>query len=467
MKASKLLLLMLILGFGGTVETAWRVRNHIAGPWSWDFGGGRFRGPSFSFDTTDVQPVDPGTALEVENRHGAVRIQQGAPGEVRVALRKVVFRPTEAEAREFASKIELRKVLGGGALRLTTNRPELEHNSDGRGVGFETHLELTVPSGTAVKVQNEHGPIEVTDVAEARVWGGHDSVRVERVAGAASLDTRHGDVVASDIGGTLTLSARHGSVEVRQVKGKATLVVEHGDVSATQVGGLNLTHQHGELTADGIQGDLEVRGQHAEVRAANVTGRVDVETNHRNVSVEKVGGDARIRARHGDIQATDVKGALEAESSYDDVTVTRAGGPIDVKVTHGGAQISELENGGRIRASGEGVEVDGFRGRLEVEADRGDVRLSSVTPLTEPLKVTATHGGIELEVPDGSRFNLDASSRRGEVTTDASGLAVSQVDSSHVQATMGGGGNPVVLLSERGNVRVRSSMGASKSTKDE
>lgn len=458
MKASKVGLLFLILGFGGTVETAWHVRNHLGvGPWDWQvLTGGKFSGPSFSFEDTESQVVPEGTTVEVENAFGGVRAVQGAPGEVKVVLRKVVFRRNEEEAGTFAGRIRLQRNLEGGALRIGTNRREVEASQEGHRVGFETHLEVTLPPGTRLKVQNEHGATEVSDVAEANVRGSYEAIRVQRVAGALEVNSRHGDVTVADVKGALTLNARHGGVEVRQVKGHATLVVEHGDVTANEVGGLDLTLRHGALTADGIMGDLEVSGEHAGVQAIAVTGRVVVETAYQDVVVERVGGDVRLVSKHGKVRAADVAGAVYAESRYDDVELERIGGPVEVRVMHGGLQAQGLEKGALVRTAGDDVIIDGFRGGLDIQAERGGVRLTPAGPLSEAMIVRVTHGGIELAVPEGSRFTLDASSVGGEVMANVVGFTTTQTGPLHVTGTMGGGGSAVNLSAEGGNVELRS-----------
>ena len=458
MKASKVGLLVLILGFGGTVETAWQVRNHLGvGPWDWEvLTGGKFSGPSYSFEDTESQVVPEGTAVEVENAFGEVRVVQGAPGEVKVVLRKVVFRRNEEEAGTFAGRIRLQRTLAGGALRIATNRREVEAGQQGHRIGFETNLEVTLPPGTRLKVQNEHGATDVSDVAEAEVWSSHEAVRVERVAGALAVNSRHGDVSVADVTGALTLSSRFGGVEVRQVKGKATLVVEHGNVAANEVGGLDLKLAHGGLSAEGIMGDLAVSGEHASVNATAITGRVVVETGYKEIVVERVGGDVRLVSKHGEVRAADVAGAVYAESRYADVELERIGGPVEVRVTHGGLEARGLEKGALVRTAGDDVVIDGFRGGLDIQAERGGVRLTPAGPLSEAMMVRVTHGGIELAVPEGSRFTLDANAANGEVTANVVGFTTTQSGPSRVTGTMGGGGSTVNLSAEGGNVELRS-----------
>jgi hypothetical protein len=457
-KASKFGLLVLILGFGGTVETAYQVRNHFGvGPWDWQvLTGNKFSGPSYDFEDSESQVVPAGTAVEVENAFGAVHAVAGPAGEVKIVLRKVVFRRTEPEAATFAGQIHLDRKLEGGTLRIGTNRREVEAGQNQR-VGFETHLEITLPPGTRLKVQNEHGAIEVADVAQADLDGSFDSIRLERVAGTATIDSQHGDVAVADVTGALTVNGRHGALEVRQVKGHATVSVEHGDVTAHEVGGLEITLRHGELTADGILGDLQLTGEHAGVQATAVTGRVVIETGFNDVSVERVGGDVRLVSQHGKVHAADVAGAVYAESRYDDVELERIGGPVEVRVMHGGLKAAALDKGGLVRTAGDDVIIDGFRGGLDVQAERGSVRLTPTGPMTDAVLVRASQGGIELAVTDGSRFSLEASAGTGgEVSTNVSGFTTTESGRQRVTGTMGGGGSTVTLSAQGGNVELRS-----------
>jgi DUF4097 and DUF4098 domain-containing protein YvlB len=457
MKGAKIGLLLLILAFGSTVETAWRIRNHFGpGAWGW-FTGRHFQGPSFTFAAEQTEVVAASTPVEVENAFGAVSVSAGAPGTVRVALRKVVYLGTEEKARAFADRIQIQAVREGGALRVRTNRAELDRRLTGGEpeADFQTHLDVVVPPGTAVRVLNEHGAVEVVDVARADVSSSFDTVRVERVAGPADIQSRHADVHATGIKGELKLTSRHGDVTIEDVEGKATLDVQHGEVSATRVGGLEVRGAHGDVTAEGVHGDLDVHTQHGAVRGIDVTGRATVETSFQGVTLEKVGGDASVHTEHGDVALTDVKGAVDAQASFDDVSLTRIGGPVTVTVSHGAVRAHGLEKGARVRASGDDVVLDGFGGPVEIEAERAGVRLVPAGAISAAIKVTATHGAIELDVPAGSRIDVQASAQSGEITTDVPGLSATQMSPGKLGATLGGGGNAVVLSTSHGDVRLR------------
>ena len=107
MSARKIAFLILIVLFAASVETAWNVREHIdIGPQGCRVMGGRFYGPSWSFEATGERPVTASALrLEVENSFGGVSVVKGAPGVVKVRLRKVVFLPTEERARQLQAVV--------------------------------------------------------------------------------------------------------------------------------------------------------------------------------------------------------------------------------------------------------------------------------------------------------------------------------------------------------------------------
>lgn len=423
MSARKIGLLILLLGFGAVVETAWQVRGDWRiGPEGCRVIRGRFYGPSYAFEQTAERALPAGEVprLEVENAFGGVSVTAGAPGVVKIKLRKVVFLPTEEKARGFADRIGLR-VSGEGALvKVGTNRDDI-----GRGeeVGFETHLEIEAPPETAAEIRSEHGRVDLAGIGSADVVSSFDGVSVEKLAGALKLESRNGDVRASGIGGGLELTGRHGSVDISDVAGAAKLDVEHGEVSARKTGALDASVKFGGFTAETVGGDLVVRGGHSEVRASDVAGRAEVETSFAGIHLARVGGDVRATAQHGEVEAEDVAGGLFAETTHGDVHLDRVDGPVEAIADHGGVEARGLAKGAKVRTTAGDVTLDGFAGAVEVEVERASARLAPRAAIADSITASATSGELRLEVPQGSRFDLDAESRRGELRADVPGLA--------------------------------------------
>jgi hypothetical protein len=87
-----------------------------------------------------------------------------------------------------------------------------------------------------------------------------------------------------------------------------------------------------------------------------------------------------------------------------------------------------------------------------VEVRRGSVELSPAGPLTEAVAVSTVNGGVRLEVPSGSRFQLLATSNRGEVQAELPGLSLREKSPTRVSATLLDGGAPVTLSADHGDV---------------
>jgi Putative adhesin len=455
-KARKLLFLVFLLALGASVETAWRIRTHVEfGPLGWRVLGGRFYGPSFTFEEDKVEGIPAGGTVAVTNEFGGVKVSRGEGKDVRVHLRKVLYVPTESAARALADRVKLASDVDGQVLRLSTNRSELEREGVFADVGLETHLEVTVPAGVGVNVKNDHGRIDVADVARADVDGSFEPITVERVEGDANVQGRHGDIQVSSVGGSLTLQGRHGDVDVRDAAGRASLDVEHADtVKVERVGGLALTVKHGDVEATTVRGDVEIKGERSSVKLTGVTGAARVETTFDDVHVSDVGGDAHIKTEHGAIDASRIKGAVRAEASFDGITLAEIGGHADAKVDHGGVSARDLASGATIVAAGDDVTVERFHGSVRIESSRGGVRAVPGGPLTEPLWVKADHGTITVQVPAASRFDLTASARPGNVDVSLADFTPTERSASKASGRVGGGGAAVVLDTEHGDVTV-------------
>jgi hypothetical protein len=260
----------------------------------------------------------------------------------------------------------------------------------------------------------------------------------------------------SGIGAGLKLTARHGNVEVEDVKEAAKIDVEHGDLATRRTGAIDAGLRFGGLETEGVEGDLVVRGAHAELRATDVAGRAEVETSFAGIHLARVGGDVRATAKNGEVTAEDVAGGLFAETTHAGVSLDHVDGPVQVIVDHGEVGARALARGAKVRATGGDVSLDGFAGPVEVEVERGSAHLSPRAALGAAVTASATHGEVRLDVPEGSRLDLDAESRRGELRADVPGLAATEeareAGRGHRLTGKLGGGGATVRLRADGDV---------------
>jgi DUF4097 and DUF4098 domain-containing protein YvlB len=126
-----------------------------------------------------------------------------------------------------------------------------------------------------------------------------------------------------------------------------------------------------------------------------------------------------------------------------------------VDVKHGAVRAAGLAQDAIIRATGGDVDVDGFRGRMDVVTERAGVTLVAAGPLSAPVLVRTSNGDVELQVPAGSRFDLEAAAQQGDVDTTVPELALTTSEPSRIVGHLGTGGPAVKLDASHGNIRIR------------
>ena len=107
---------------------------------------------------------------------------------------------------------------------------------------------------------------------------------------------------------------------------------------------------------------------------------------------------------------------VKLEITHAGVTLERVAGAVEAKVEHGGLEAKGLAHGARVRVSGSDATLDGFSGPVDLEVERGSARLAPGVALDAEIVARATNGDVHLEVPEGSRFELEAESVRGRWT---------------------------------------------------
>jgi hypothetical protein len=169
-----------------------------------------------------------------------------------------------------------------------------------------------------------------------------------------------------------------------------------------------------------------------------------------------VGGEVRATAQHGQVDAEDVAGGVFAETTHAGVSLERVDGEVQGTVDHGGIEARSLSKGAKLRATGGDVSLDGFTEPVEVEVERGGALLAPRAPVASAITATVTNGEVRLDVPEGSRFDLDAEAKRGEAQAEIPGLAVSTKEGEpgrgHRVAGKLGDGGPTVRLRADGDV---------------
>ncbi len=257
-------------------------------------------------------------------------------------------------------------------------------------------------------------------------------------------------------------------------------VVADVELWLPEVPELGLTTSSGDINVGGAIargtlitsfGDIELRGAVDNVRATtssgsialfDVAGDVDAESSFGDVTLERCRG-ARIVARtsSGDVTALDSGTArIELASSFGTVALRGGSGELSVDTRSGGVEVERFDGSVTARNGFGSIVLAGRFTTVDAETSSGDVRLrcSELPAERGTWLLVSRFGDVELEAPPALAGDVEASTRFGKVDClFGPGPEGERVRGERVERKLNGGGAPIRLATDSGNVRLRTS----------
>jgi putative adhesin len=151
---------------------------------------------------------------------------------------------------------------------------------------------------------------------------------------------------------------------------------------------------------------------------------------------------------------------LTTSSGAGNSTINGLALPVEATTGAGTITAEDLAGDVRLRTGAGTVKAKSVGGALEIESGAGSIHVQGEPKRDWRLKAGA--GSIQLDVPSGSSFNLDAESGMGKVSVnDSLDLKDATVSSNRVRGKVGGGGPIVEINSGVGSIHVGRSSGPS------
>jgi len=367
-------------------------------------------------------------------------------------------------------------LFGSGLFLFNERRPHLPRVFVGdRGVElFGEPFDYPVPEQrqaakvTRIVIENLRGNTRVVgaDTAEIKVTG-RKTIRAYRQSQADEANQRtpveiitqgdqilvrtnqekaSGDMrISTDLeltvprGASIQASGRSGDFDILNVEGGADVKSATAGVRLQNIGG----NAHVDLS----KGSL--------VRAVNVKGSVEILGRADDLELENVSGGVTINGYYsGDIQCRNLAKPLLFQSGTTELRVGRLPGQLHMNL--GDLTMNNAEGPVRVTAKSKDLRIEDLLGELEISLERGDVTLVPRRAPTGKMVVATRGGDVELALPAGAKFELEAVTHRGEVQNEFG--APLQITSDGAGASLKGStgtGARITLRTERGQVTVR------------
>lgn len=311
---------------------------------------------------------------------------------------------------------------------------------------------------------------------DAKITGSDDpQIRINGQKTIRALEQREADQADADTPVELTVQGDTVTVRCNQDRvNPRTRISTELDLMVPKSANIQITGRQGDLEVNQINGPVEIISDNAGVGLEDIGGNVKIDTRRSDsIRCTNVKGTVDLRGRGNDLDLQNIAGQVTINGSYGGVITLRElakplrfegaqtefrveGLPGQIRLERGSFSAENFVGPLQLFTRATDIQISNFSEPIEITADKGDIDLR---PSKLPLgKMTVkTHAGkIDLAIPTAAKFDLRASTNRGEIENEFGDPLKVESDGrgAKLQGIVGVG--PVLnLATNRGTITVR------------
>ncbi len=183
--------------------------------------------------------------------------------------------------------------------------------------------------------------------------------------------------------------------------------------------------------------------------------RTEVHTGGGSVTISGLHGDSELKTSGGSMEVSGLTGNLQAHTSGGSIHLTEVTGDAHVATSGGTISAQSVEGNLTAHTSGGGIHIERVSGYVEATTSGGSIH-AAYSPGNRHGGVLETSGGsIELAIDSSANLNLDASTSGGSVSSDLPVRTEGTLSRSHLQGSIGSGGDELRLHTSGGSIHIR------------
>lgn len=318
----------------------------------------------------------------------------------------------------------MRRVVVASVLALLCAGPQLwAARAEG---AFERILNVSGP--VQLRVGTGSGSISIRKGAEpvvrirARVvandrWGGRDAKEVVREIEQNPPIQQTGNIIT--VGN-----------EVRRWENVGISY----DIAVPDETQVNAHTGSGNVDAYDVKGPAELGTGSGSIHAENIPGRVAASTGSGNVTVTRA-GETKARTGSGSIEIAQIAGGVDANTGSGNVTVASATGAVHAEA-----------GSGQVR-------IEGAKADVEAHSGSGGLTVDG-TPKAAHWNLRSGSGGVNVTLPPGTAFEVDAHTGSGSISTSHPVTVSGTVRRNELRGVAVRSDNRLLIRTGSGNVRI-------------
>ncbi len=330
---------------------------------------------------------------------GDIEIRSGDVRSPSARLVRRIRASSEDEAKAIAQRISL-------DIRSQGESSLFSIIADTAADTFDVALSIEMPKGVvaAIDAGSVLGEIKLTGLK-----GDHSLRDVNQVTVGDNL-------------GRITIEGGR-AIQLNGIAGSVTLKRVSRDLSLRQIiGAINIDMAGGNGRIENASGPDTIEGKNARLELRDIAqgeGSMPALVDLKNLSdsrinIGRVRGTVRVVAVRSKIDAGEINGDLTAASSSERILVSGVTGTLKLIAEDGSVEAADLQGPAEIEATREAT-VRGFRSSLAVATRLGAITLALDQSPGADVHAVSEHGIVRLNLPEDSRFRLDAMTSFGRL----------------------------------------------------
>ena len=334
----------------------------------------------------------------------------------------------------------------------------------GSTFNYSDELSQEIPAGASLHVNDDRGTITV-NVADGKTMkvSVRKKVRAEKDQDAENYNSKtKPQITVTDK--VVTLNA---NVQGAGDKGVTTDM----DIYVPRSTDLVIVSRRGDITINGMSGNVDVSHQRGEVNLNDHTGNASLSLERSSARLAHVKGDVTIQGRANEVAVEDVDGAVHLNgefqesvrlvrvskavtfrSSRTEMEFTRLDGRLDLD--SGDLRADSLYGPMRLTTRSKDIALEGLSGDLRLEDQNGTVSVGVHKPGN--IQIDNRKGDVRVTIPPSTAIKVEARTREGEIESDFEEIKVDNRDrEASASGTIGTNGPRLVMNCEKGSIEIR------------
>jgi len=183
-----------------------------------------------------------------------------------------------------------------------------------------------------------------------------------------------------------------------------------------------------------------------------------VDCSNGSVYINGCEGNARVHTSNGRVHVVRLKGSLDASTSNARLEIEEVQGPVTAHTSNGHVNATNVSNGLDVSTSNGGIDASLPSVQpgtpVKLATSNGSVKLTIDSLTDNEIEATTSNASITMHLPAALSANLKARTSNASISTDFDVTSKGQIGKNVLEGTIGGGGQPLILRTSNGSIRL-------------